>query len=72
MHIRHIRCSHLKLVETLTVADVVWTARLMSRVSDAQWRDAFRAGGCTPSEQQRYVDKLESKIRDAMALAGPA
>lgn len=68
----HYNGIHRKLVDTITVADVVWTARLMSRVSDAQWRDAFRAGGFTPSEQQRYVDKLKSKIRDAMALAGPA
>ena len=44
----------------------------MSRVSDEQWRDAFRAGGFTPGEQQRYVEKLKSKIREGLALAGPA
>ena len=63
---------HRKLVDTITLDDVVWTARLMSRISDAQWRDAFRAGGFTPSQQQRYIAKLKSKIRDGLALAGPA
>ena len=63
---------HRKLVDTITVKDVVWASRLMARVSDDQWRDAFRAGGFTPGEQQRYVEKLKSKIRDGLALAGPA
>jgi hypothetical protein len=68
----HYNGIHRKLVDTITVNDVVWTARLMSRVSDEQWRDAFRAGGFPPVEQQRYIDKLKSKIRDGLALAGPA
>jgi hypothetical protein len=66
----HYNGIHRKLVDTITVTDVVWTARLMSRVSEEQWRDAFRAGGFTPAQQQRYVTKLQSKIREA--LAGPA
>ena len=54
------------------LTDVVWTSRLMSRVSDDQWRDAFRAGGFTAPQQQRYIAKLKSKIREGLALAGPA
>ena len=68
----HYNGIHQKLVDTITVDNVVWAARLMARVSDEQWRDAFRAGGFSPAEQQRYVDKLKSKIRDGLALAGPA
>ena len=63
---------HRKLVDTITRDDVIWTARLMSRVSDDQWRDAFRAGGFTASQQQRYIAKLKSKIRAGLALAGAA
>jgi len=63
---------HPKLVDTISIDDVVWTSRLMSRVSDDQWRDAFRAGGFTASQQQRYTAKLKSKIREGLALAGPA
>jgi hypothetical protein len=68
----HYNGIHRKLVDTVTVNDVVWTARLMSRVTDEQWRDAFRAAGFLPGEQQRYVEKLKSKVRDGLALAGPA
>ncbi|HZI78239.1 MAG TPA: hypothetical protein VFD69_01935 [Vicinamibacterales bacterium] len=68
----HYNGIHNKIVETVTVNDVVWTCRLMARISDEQWRDAFRAAGFTPGEQQRYVQKLKSKIRDGLALAGPA
>ena len=68
----HYNGIHNKIVETVTVDDVVWTCRLMARVSDAQWHDAFRAAGFTPGDQQRYIEKLKSKIRDGLALAGPA
>ena len=47
----HYNGIHPKLVDTISIDDVVWTSRLMSRVSDDQWRDAFRAGGFTASQQ---------------------
>lgn len=59
---------HQKIVDTVTVDDVVWTCRLMARVSDAQWHDAFRAGGFPPGDEERYIAKLKSKIRDGLAL----
>ena len=68
----HYNGIHPKIVETVTVDDVVWTCRLMARVSDEQWHDAFRAAGFAPGDQQRYIEKLKSKIRDGLALAGPA
>ena len=68
----HYNGTNQKLVDTITVDDVVWAARLMARVSDEQWRDAFRAGGFSPGDQQRYIEKLKSKIREGLALAGPA
>jgi len=62
------RGIHNGLVDTLTVADVVWTCKLMARVSDRQWREAFRAAGYTDPEQQRFVKKLKSKIDEGLAL----
>lgn len=61
---------HHGLVDTLTVNDVVWTCRLMARISDRQWRDAFRAAGYADTEQQRFITKLKSKIDEGLALAG--
>jgi hypothetical protein len=62
------RGIHNRLVDTLTVNDVVWTCRLMARISDQQWRDAFRAAGYDDAEQQRFIAKLKSKIAEGLAL----
>lgn len=56
------------LVDNITTADVRWTANLMSRISDAQWRDAFRAGGYAPQDAERYIRKLKAKIAEGLAL----
>jgi hypothetical protein len=63
------RGIHDGLVDTLTVNDVVWTCRLMARISDRQWRDAFRAAHYADAEQQRFITKLKSKIDEGLALA---
>jgi hypothetical protein len=62
------RGIHDGLVGTLSAGDVVWTCRLMGRISDRQWRDAFRAAGYTGEEQQRFIAKLKSKIKEGLAL----
>jgi hypothetical protein len=56
------------IVNTVSVGDVVWTAQLMSRLSDQQWNDAFRAGGYPPDQAARYIAKLKSKIAEGLAL----
>jgi hypothetical protein len=68
----HYNGIHQKIVDTVTLSDVVWTCRLMARISDQQWHDVFRAAGFAAGDQQRYIEKLKSKIRDGLALAGPA
>ena len=57
-----------KVVDTVTVRDVVWTSRLLSRLSDAQWNDAFRAAGYPADQASRYVAKLKSKVAEGLAL----
>ena len=57
------------IVETVTPADVVWTCRLLSRLSDQQWNDAFVAGGYPPDQAARFIAKLKSKIAQGLALA---
>jgi hypothetical protein len=32
---------------TVTLADVRWTCFLLSRLTDDQWQDAFKAGAAT-------------------------
>jgi hypothetical protein len=66
----HYRGIHQSLIDTLTVNDVIWTAQLMSRLSDDQLRAAFRAAGYTEEIAGRYAAKLRSKIAEGLALAG--
>ena len=52
----------------ITPDDVVWAARLLARVSNTQWADAFRAGGYTPDVSSRFITRLKEKIADGLAL----
>ena len=57
------------VVDTVTVSDVVWTSRLLSRLSDAQWNAAFAAAGYPPDQAARFIAKLKAKIAEGLALA---
>jgi hypothetical protein len=61
-----------EVVDTVGIPDVVWTAQLLARLSDAQWNDAFRAAGYPPDRAARYIAKLKSKIDQGLALANRA
>jgi hypothetical protein len=50
------------VINTVSLADVRWTCSLLNRLSDAQWRDAFRAGGYNAEQTARYVTKIKAKI----------
>jgi hypothetical protein len=41
----HFGGRYKKLLDSITVADVAWICERLNRVTDRQWRDAFRAGG---------------------------
>ena len=56
------------VIETVTAADVRWTCGLLQRLSDDQWRDAFRAGGYNAEHAARYVLKIKAKIAQGLAL----
>ncbi len=60
------------IVETVTAADVLWTCRLLARLSDEQWRAAFTAGGYPPDQSARFIAKLKSKIAEGLALKSGA
>ena len=57
------------ITEAVTVADVVWTCRLLARLSDDQWKAAFTAGGYPPDQAARFIAKLKSKIAEGLALS---
>ena len=56
------------LVNSLTVADVVWACELFARVPDQHWQAAFRAGHYPPPVTERYIRKIKEKIAQGLAL----
>ena len=56
------------VIDSVTPADVRWACDLLSRLSNDQWRDAFRAAGYNPDQTARYVTKLKAKIAQGLAL----
>ena len=59
---------HADLLASVTPDDVRWAARLMQRLTDAQWRDAFRAGNYAEPIAARYIRRIEQKIADGLAV----
>ncbi len=51
------------------VADLHWICGLLQRLTDKQWHDAFRAGGFTDAEADRYIQALQKKIAAGLAVS---
>lgn len=56
------------VIESVTADDVRWACGLLSRLSDQQWRDAFRAGGYDAGPSERYVRKIKTKVAQGLAI----
>jgi hypothetical protein len=52
----------------ITPDDVRWTAQRLSRLSDRQWRDAFRAGGYSEEDGAQYIARMKERIQAALAV----
>jgi hypothetical protein len=62
------RGRHQELLQHITIADVQWTSERLLRLTDAQWRDAFRAAGYDAELTSRYVARIKRKAEEGMAL----
>jgi hypothetical protein len=54
----------------ITVDDARWAGQLLARLTDRQWRDAFRAGHYTPDLTDRFVRKIRVNIEEAQNVGG--
>jgi hypothetical protein len=52
----------------ITVDDVRWAADLLGRLSETQWRDAFRAGDYKPALADRFIRKIKDNVAAARQL----
>lgn len=57
---------HQKLLTMIGPADVQWAARQLSRLTDAQWHDAFRAGNYARHQAERYLRRIKEKIANGL------
>jgi hypothetical protein len=60
---------NLHVAHDIKVDDVVWTCRRLAKLSDRQWRGAFRAAGYTDEEAAPFIARLQQKMREGLALA---
>jgi len=61
---------NLNVTRDITVDDVLWTCRRLARLSDRQWRDAFRAAGYSDEAGAAFADRLKHKVREGLSLEG--
>lgn len=59
---------HEALFEHITVTDVRWICQRLSRLTNRQWQDAFRAGGYEPQIANRFIHRFKAKIAEGLAL----
>jgi hypothetical protein len=53
-------------LDRITPADVRWISGLLARLSEKQWRDAFRAGGYSDDEAARRIAVFKAKIAEGL------
>ena len=56
------------VIDTVTPDQLRWACERLSRLSDAQWRDAFRAAGYTAADGARFTAKIKEKIAQGLQL----
>jgi len=60
---------HQELVrDRITPGDVRWACDLLAKLSEAQWADAFRAGGYETSVAQRFIRRITAKIGEGQKM----
>ena len=62
------RGLHRSLFENISPGDVRWVCRQLQSLTDAQWHDAFRAGGFPPPLADRFIRRMKQKIEEGLAL----
>ncbi len=64
----HYGGRYKKLLHGITVADVHGICERVNRLTDRQWRDAFRAGGFEPSVAARFIARIKARAAEGLAL----
>jgi hypothetical protein len=68
----HFSGKNSRLFDLVTVEDAKWIGGILSRLSDQQLGDAFRAANFNDEEVRMLTEELRSRINELVALGGPA
>jgi hypothetical protein len=56
------------VIDSVTPEDVRWACERLSRLTEAQWQDAFRAAGYSVEQGNRFTAKIKEKIAQGLQL----
>jgi len=62
------RGRHQELLARIGVEDVRWMCERVRRITDRQWRDAFRAGNFSDDVASRYIARIRQKVDEGLRL----
>jgi hypothetical protein len=62
------RGRHQELLRVIRPDDVAWMCKRLARLTPAQWKDAFRAGGYDDALAARFIRRIQQKIAEGQAL----
>jgi hypothetical protein len=57
-----------QLLDSVSPADLRWMCERLARLTHAQWLDAFRAGGYTEAEADRFIRRIQQKIDEGLRV----
>jgi hypothetical protein len=60
---------HPELFRDIAPEDMRWICSRLAQLTPEQWRDAFRAAAYEPHVADRYVRKIQDKIREGLSTA---
>lgn len=64
----HYRGIYRDVISSVEPSHVRWACERLSQITDAQWRDIFRAGGYSAADGARFTAKIKEKIAQGLQL----
>jgi hypothetical protein len=58
-----------RLVRRVSIAEVRWVCGWLSKITERQWHDAFRAAGYDDEVRDRYLRKIREKIAEGLHVS---
>ena len=67
----HFTGKNSGMFDRISAEDARWVGELLSRLSDRQLSDAFRAANYTPEETRLLTEVVRARINELVSISGP-